>query len=274
MFYVTDFNSSPKDWFLRLKLHFFGENPRIEFNKISGVNFGIIKGVPKGNRDFFTKVKRIVGEDVLIFQDNFDILERNKNNKLIYTSPAFTPPDHTEYYQRLLVDFALKISKNASKLKRLKVLLIDIGGHCTGVCIELLKVVHNVTVLTNNPSKYDTCIRYANQSLGTTPTIIERGEKINNISFILAPYGLCGYIPHNSKTPVLSIKNSDNGYCIFEEGILVENKIKEICPKGVSPTLFSSQIFIEKGYSTMDSEVFLRYGNRCFTVEEIIEILT
>ena len=140
MFFVTNFEKPQKRIFSLLKLALFGENPWVEYQNINGIVYGVIKGVPKGNRRFFHKVKNIVWNDPLIFQSNFDIFERNKRNKPVYLSPPFTPPDTTEYFQRLLVNFALEVSKNAIINNRIKVLLVDIGGNCAGVCIEFLKV--------------------------------------------------------------------------------------------------------------------------------------
>ena len=273
MFFVTDFGAPPKGIFPKIKLAVLGENPYVEYLNYDGIVYGIVKGIPKGNKHFFRKVKNIVDKDTVIFQNNFDITEKNRKNKRIYASPLFTFPDATEYHQRLLVNFALEVSKNVSKNRRVRVLLIDIGGSCTGVCIEFMKVAQEVIVLTNNKSRYDACTRYTNQTLGVTPKIVGKHDKINNISFIIAPYGLCGYIPQNSKTPVFSIKNSDNGYFIFEDGIVIEKGIKNACPKDISPTTFSSQIFIEKGHHTEDKAVFLCSGNKCFTVEEMVKTI-
>lgn len=273
MFFVTDFEEQPKGVFSRIKLRVRGENPIIEYHNVEGVIFGVIKGIPKGNRHFFRKVKSIVENDILIFQNGFNILEKNKRNKSIYHSPIFRLPSTTEYYQRLLVNFAIEVCKTASKNSRVKVLLIDIGGNCSGVCIEFMKVAHEVVVLTNNSNRYDACIRYSNQTFGATPKIVGMNDKINDISFVIAPYGLCGYIPQNTKTPVFSLKTPDNGYCIFETGIVVDKKIKSVCPNGISPMVFSSQFFLEKGHITDDKAVFLRSGNKCFTVEEMVKII-
>ncbi len=273
MFFVTDFEEQPKGVFSKIKLRVRGENPTIEYHNIGSIIFGVIKGIPKGNRHFFRKVKSIVGNDVLIFQNGFDIFEKNKRNISIYHSPTFKLPSTTEYYQRLLVNFAIEVSQIASKNSRVKVLLIDIGGNCSGVCIEFMKVAQEVVVLTNNFNRYDACIRYSNQTFGATPKIVGMNDKINDISFIIAPYGLCGYIPQNTKTPIFSLKNPDNGYGIFEDGIVVDKEVKNVCPRGISPTVFSSQFFLEKGHITDDKAVFLRSENKCFTVEEMVKII-
>jgi|GEM_PF-3963719 len=273
MFYVTDFNTPPKGIFSRLKLRILGEDPWVEYKKVEGIVYGVIKGVPRGNRKYFYKVKNVVGNDPVIFQNGFDIFMKNKRNKPIFNSPPFTSPDTTEYLQRLLVNFAIEVGETASKINRVKVLLIDIAGSCPGVCTELLKVAHQVVVMTNNPKRYDTCIRYTNQVLGTTPKVIGKTDKTSDISFIVAPYGLCGYIPQNVKTPVFSIKYSDDGYCVFEDGIIIEKFIKNACPQNISSFLFASQMFIERDYFTEDSAVFLYKGSKCFTTKEMAGLI-
>lgn len=273
MFYITDFDCTKHTISQKIKRIFVKPNPKVIISRFENIQYGIVKGDPFDNPPFFFRLKEMIGDDVLIFQENFDLTKRNRKNRAVFPHPILRSPDRTEYYQRLLVNFTLEICKSASKSERVKLLLVDIGGNCAGVCIELLKVAHSVFVYTENPKRYDGCTKYAQQTLGTAPVIIGRQNSADKVSVILAPYGMGGFVHPYPSTPTISLKKSDNGFYITEDGIVFDKHFFKDFSHKISPVDIASQIFIEREYFTNDRLAFLRQGNNNYTKDKIVNLI-
>ncbi len=169
----------------------------------------------------------------------------------------------SELSRRMCENAALYLLKHASD-QRIKVVLADEDGDCTGLCEYLANYCDPVNVLSTATKIYATQGEYLLNEKGASLRLCRDKSCLHDADLIIAPKRLEDALPCPSDALILTGEAPaapQNALTVYEYFFDLPSKFREICPDFLDEMYFASALYTMAGARELGGEVFTRCGD-------------